>query len=193
MLPPIQADDLHAALRTRRGAVVLKERAKRLFDLLRILCGKSGFLRKLAVDAAVNDIHAECHAVLGAHGVGRLACFAAFSVDALGDLHTHDLDRGNADGLLNADRPAHADGHLIALEGEDLSEAANVNPFRTGGFRIGLAVGFLALGNGFDGFIALRTGAKAVESVVAPVIGLHEDALAHILQAVAELALDADV
>ena len=71
--PPIEFDDLHAAIWTGGGDVVFKESAQGGFDGLGVGVGEAGLLSELAVDAAEGGIKPEADAVLHAHGVTGLS------------------------------------------------------------------------------------------------------------------------
>ena len=126
--------------------------------------------------------------MLRTHGIRR-ALLARFAVDALGDLHLFDLDRRDADCLMNRNRSADADGDtalVIALECENLSEAPYIHPLFARSLCIGL---FLLdpLGR------SRRTITQAFEAVVAAVLRLYENRIAHVLHPVPELPLNAHV
>ena len=131
--------------------------------------------------------------MLHSHCIRSLSFLAAFAVYALGNLHTYNIHGRNADCLLNAYRPAHANRNGVALERENLPEAPHVNPLAASCFCELITVCVLSLEAVFESFILLRTSVKAVHSVIAAVVGLNKNLLAHILKTIADFSLDADI
>ena len=85
MLPPIEPANLHGAVRPGRGGVVFEQGAQAFPDNSGIFICETSLLGQLDIDRAFNEIQAETHYMLAAHGV-RASLFAGFAIDTFGNL-----------------------------------------------------------------------------------------------------------
>ena len=137
-------------------------------------------------------------AVFHAHGVGAFFRAIAFAADAFGNLSAGDVNRLNAKCGLNGNGAAHSDGYAtaaITAECENLSETAHIQPFFAGFFGGIVFVGFFSvkgIRTQADIFVFGAIG-QAGHAVGFLFIRLYKNALATVLQAVADFAFQAHV
>ena len=156
---------------------------------MRILLGKTGFLRQLDIDGAFDFIKAETDEVLHAHGIrGSIFVFPLlFAVHAFGNLNGLNIHRRNAGRLVDGYRPPNADRHALGiLEGKYLPERPDIQPGFAGVGGVRLPI--------LDSLHGRRCPlTEAAEAVVAPILRLDENGMPQILHPVADLPLDADI
>ena len=97
MSPPVHPTDLHAAVGSRRRAVVYEQSAQGFFYFVRILITESCLFGKLVVDASFYDVQRGIYFMLHSHGIRGffLLCLA---VDAFCNLHAVNGYRQDAKG-----------------------------------------------------------------------------------------------
>src|ERR1035437_4934190 len=198
MLPPQYLEYLHAAFGAGRGSVVLKELWEHSLDRLGILIAESGATSQLWVHAAIEDVNGVVNAVLHAHGVGSTLGAVALSTDALGNLRARHVNRLQTESGLHSHRSTDRDGNsrvavlvspfTLALfrQGKELAKSAHVEPRLA---RHSSRVGRTELA----AECLLCTITQALCVVVLSIIRLHENTLPCLHEAVAQLALQADI
>ena len=177
MFPPIQADNLHTAIRAGSRGIIFKQCAQSLLEAVGVLLSEAGLFGQLAVDAAKGGVETEVYTVLHTHSIAGLFV-AGYTVYAFGNLDAACLNGVNAERWMNGYRAAHAHGYAVALgvlaaECEYLTKAAYIQPLRTSCLCIDVPI--------LTGFFHLRAAVRAVlqalEAVIAAVIRLNKDIL----------------
>ena len=95
MLPPVELDHFHGAIRSRRRSVVDEQSANALLDDFCILLAKAGLFCQLNIDRALQFVQTEPDKMLLYLRVGgsSIALLIFFTIDTLRDLLTADLHR----------------------------------------------------------------------------------------------------
>ena len=108
-------------------------------------------------------------------------------------MQAYDIHRGNADCLVNRNRSTHANRDT-AFDCKNLSKAAHIDPLLAGSFCKGILVGILTLDKLAKMFIFRGTVAQIGKVIgTGMVFRLHIHILAHVLQSVPDLPLDAHI
>src|SRR5439155_16581652 len=115
VLPPQHLQHLHAAVRARRGSIVLEELRQDGLYYFGIFFAEAGALGELRIDAPVALVDSVIDAVLHAHRVRSALASISVATHAFGYLRARDADRLLAECRLNRDWTTDRDGYAVGI------------------------------------------------------------------------------